>query len=312
VAAELNTKNQHYVWRHYLSAWAESRTFCCYRQRDRNLFLTQPKAVASETYFYEIQRLTAEDLKYLDHFVGQATDDGLRKVNREYVQMTQLPFVLRERIKDVGLLPEAQEALEEELRWAERNLIERYHTGIEIKCQDILDALRHGDDTFYADSARCIDFLYFLCVQYFRTANMRDRLGGIPSHMPGHDPQRTANIVNHIHATNLGAALFHERSAYRIVFLHNATATPFIAGDQPVINILDPKVTDDVALYYPLSPNLAMVLAKNAVDRDRHVTRLEVERYNFSVYAKSDDQVYSDNMEYLRSLVAIGKDILPT
>jgi hypothetical protein len=46
---ESNAKNQHYVWQHYLSAWATGGTFCCYRQKDKKLFPTQPKAVASQT-----------------------------------------------------------------------------------------------------------------------------------------------------------------------------------------------------------------------------------------------------------------------
>jgi hypothetical protein len=45
-----NTKNQHYVWQHYLNAWVADGTFCCYRQKDKKLFRTRPKVVASETY----------------------------------------------------------------------------------------------------------------------------------------------------------------------------------------------------------------------------------------------------------------------
>jgi hypothetical protein len=52
VSTEPNAKNQHYVWQHYLNAWAAEGTFFCYRQKDKKLFPTQPKAVASQTYFY--------------------------------------------------------------------------------------------------------------------------------------------------------------------------------------------------------------------------------------------------------------------
>ena len=48
-----NMKNQHYVWAHYLNAWAESGSFCCYRQTDGKMLSTKPRAVASGTYFYE-------------------------------------------------------------------------------------------------------------------------------------------------------------------------------------------------------------------------------------------------------------------
>lgn len=313
VSTEPNAKNQHYVWRNYLNAWAAGGTFCCYRQKDKKLFPTQPKAVASETYFYETQQLSDYDIKFLGDFISRATDIRLRELNREYVEMTQLTFKLRERLKSTDLLPEVRTALEEELRWVERNLGERYHSGIENKCQDILDSLRSGDDTFYKNELSCVDFFYFLSLQYFRTAKMRDGLRNIPSYIPGHDPRRTANILNHIHATNVGAGLFRERNAYRIVFFKNDTSIPFITGDQPVLNMLDPKTTDDVELYYPLSPKLALILTKDTArfpDRERSVTAFEVERYNYAIYSESEDQIYSNDAVYLRCLVAIGKHVL--
>jgi hypothetical protein len=308
-----NTKNQHYVWQHYLNAWVADGTFCCYRQKDKKLFRTRPKVVASETYFYETQQLTAADRKFLKDFICRATDERLRELNRDYVKLIQLSFDLHERQKRSNLLPDVRAALEEELRWAERNLGERYHAGIENKCQDILASLRRENDDFYQDESRCVDFLYFLSLQYFRTAKMREALSNIPSYLPDHDPRRTANILNHIHATNVGAGLFRERKAYRIVFLRNTTAIPFIAGDQPVLNMLDPKATDDLELYWPLSPRLAMVLTKDAVKfptRARNVMPLEVEPYNYAIYSKSEDQIYSNDETYLRGLVAMGKDVL--
>jgi len=310
---EPNAKNQHYVWQHYLSAWATEGTFCCYRQKDKKLFPTQPKAVASQTYFYETQRLTDADKKFLEDFISKATDECLRALNRDYVRLTQLSFALRAQLKNANLPPEARAALEEQLRWAERNLGERYHAGIENKCQDILDALRSESDVFYHDDVRSVDFLYFLSLQYFRTARMREGLSNLPSYVPGHDPRRTAAVLNHIHATNVAAGLYRERKAYRIVFLRNGTAIPFIAGDQPVINMLDPHATNDLELYYPLAPRLAMVLTNDAVkfsDRTRNVISFEVEHYNYAVYGRSEDQIYSNDESYLRSLVSIRKDLL--
>jgi hypothetical protein len=142
---------------------------------------------------------------------------------------------------------------------------------------------------------------------------MRQGFSGAGTWVGGHDPRRTSAILGHIYATNIGAAFVRERKAYRIVFLKNETAVPFITGDQPVINTLDPKKTDAVALYYPLSPMLAMVLAKNTVkfpDRTRRVTSLEVEAYNHAIYSMSEDQVYSNDEAYLGSLVAIGKHLI--
>jgi hypothetical protein len=237
----------------------------------------------------------------------------LRELNRDYIRLNQRSFELREALKRTDLIEPVRAAMEEQLRWAERNLGERYHAGIENKCQDLLNSLRAENDDFYQDMIRAGDFIYFLCLQYFRTAKMREGFSRLISPVPGHDPRRTAGALLHVCATAVSASLFKEKRAYGIAFLRNETPVPFIAGDQPVLNMLDPKKTDDLALYYPLSPRLAMLLTKDAVkypNKARLISQLEVESYNYAIYSKSEDQVYSDDATYLRSLVAMGKHLL--
>ena len=77
--------------------------------------------------------------------------------------------------------------------------------------------------------------------------------------------------------------LFRERRAYRIMFLANDTATPFIAGNQPVVNMLDPHATTNLNSMAAV-PKLAMLLTKNTMqfpDRTRLITAFEAERYNY-------------------------------
>jgi hypothetical protein len=83
----------------------------------------QPKAIASETFFYEIFWLAAGDKKLLADFIGRANSEELRKLNHDYVRITQLSFELRKRLKKTNLPPTVRSAGEEELRWAERNLV---------------------------------------------------------------------------------------------------------------------------------------------------------------------------------------------
>lgn len=306
------TKNQHYVWRHYLDAWAEAGSFWCYRQRDKKLFPTKPKAVASETYFYEIHKFSEEDIAFLEAFINRASDKRLRDLNLDFLRLKQLSFELRERLQYANLPQEAEVALERELRIAEKTLGEHYHTGVENKNADILECLRRQDASFYNDETRCGDFLYFICHQYFRTARMRRVITDVARPIPGHDPHRTGNVECHLYATNVSVGLFRERRAYKIVFLQNATATPFITGDQPIINLLDPHGTNDLELFYPLSPLLAMILSKDNnkfPTQNRHMTELEIEHYNHAIYERSEDQLYASEKAYLQALVSIDKHL---
>jgi hypothetical protein len=126
----------------------------------------------------------------------------------------------------------------------------------------------------------------FISLQFSRTLKLRNGLQNMPAYVPGHDPSKTADILSQIFATNLGAALFRERKSYAIVFLENLTPTPFISGDQPVVNMLNPKETEDVELYYPVSPGLAILLTKDVhkfTSRRQTVSIFEIERYNYAI-----------------------------
>jgi hypothetical protein len=144
---------------------------------------------------------------------------------------------------------------------------------------------------------------------------MRKGQSAVPPVDVGHDPARTAGILNSIVAVNLGAALFRERHDYRVVFLRNQTQSPFVTGDQPVINLLKPDATNNVELYYPLSPGLALVLSRDIAkypDCTRDVTVFEVEHLNHEIYTRSDDQLYASDENYLRALIAVSKHALPS
>lgn len=302
--------NQHYVWKHYLEAWCDPAFFCL-RQSERKLFKTQPKVIANERNFYQTYRLSAGDLRYLEQLVNRATLETMRRSNREFIRMFQLSFDLREQVTGMALPATVKAEIEAQLVEAERTLGEKYHTGLENEAIGYLDELRSGKCSFYDDDIACSKFLYFLANQYFRTSRAR---GGamicVPT--PGHDPKHTAPIEMHIYASNLGVSLYATRKKRTIVFLENGSDIPFIAGDQPIFNVLDPFKTDDVELYYPLSPKLAVLLTRQQDHGDhwkRTAGAMAVETYNHLLYRASDDQLYANDEPYLRALAATPKDL---
>jgi hypothetical protein len=287
--------------------------FFCFRQKAKELFLTQPKSIANETFSYRSVSLTDADKQYLEGIINKAPDERLRDLNRDWVNYFTKSFDFRLMIEGGNFSSEQRIEVERELHRIEKTLGEMYHTRIENRSKEILDSLRNQDDSFYQDIGKCVCFIIFICNQYFRTAKMRQAVTGIASPIDGHDPRRTNLIESFIYATNVGASLIPERESYAIFFLVNNTSTPYITGDQPIINLLDPTKTTDIKFYYPLSPVLAILFTKNdqkIFPKKRCVSAFEVETYNYEVYRKSDDQVYSNNEEYLRALVSIQKDVL--
>lgn len=304
-------KHHHYVWAHYLKAWAARDLIACYRQRDQMLIRPNVSNIGGETYFYRLRELTAADLAYLLAAIRKMRPD-LRQAHLAFLERMQSPFRLRRQLDKRNLDPvaraEAEAAIDESIAIAE----EDYHSLIEDVGEPLLADLREGRTGFYEDEDASADFLYYLGIQYFRTARMRNVVERLP--VPtgtAVDFSRTWPIERHIYATNLGDALFRRRATQKIVLLENPSDIAFITADQPVINLL-PTDVPAVSLYYPLSPVRALVLTEEErwIDRDPQLSGLEVEHLNFLMYRWSDDQLYGRDGAYLEALASLDKAAL--
>lgn len=304
------TANQHYVWQYYLRAWGAPKKIWCMRLGQAEPFPTTPRNVASGRFFYEFEELTPDDLAYVEQLISQSSDEGLREVNRGWVRYFQATFAIRRQLADRDVEPAARVELETELRKIEKTIGETFHGGTEKRAIPILDALRREDATFYDDDVEaCSTFIQFITHQYFRTSKLRNAMNAIEHPLP-HDMKRTWPIEAFIYATNVGASLFRQRSQCRITFLRNRSATPFIAGDQPVINLSGVEV-EELNFFYPLTPNLAMIYS---TDPSRYagpsvdLGSIAVESYNFRIYAKSETQIFGNDPDYLKALSQLPKD----
>jgi hypothetical protein len=106
-----------------------------------------------------------------------------------------------------------------------------------------------------------------LCVQYFRTKNIKESATSAVSPLGLLDIDKAWNILSHIFSTTLGWSIYSERALWNVVILANHTSTPLITGDQPIINTYaafgnEVIEHDYLEFYYPLSPHKALLLTK--------------------------------------------------
>lgn len=304
------TANQHYVWQYYLRSWGIPEQIWCKRMDVTEPFPTATRNVGSQRFFYELEELAPEDLAYVEQIISKSSDERLRELNRGWVRNFQSTFVLRRHLEDRNLSTDLRQKLETELRNIEKMLIETYHGRMEDRAVPLLDALRCSDALFHNDEHQCADFIQYICLQYFRTAKIRNAVAAI-RHPFRFNMKRTWPIEAFIYATNIGASLFRQRHAYRVVFLQNAADIPFITGDQPVINLRD--VADEALdFYYPLTPRLAMIYTADRGLYPEDIIKagsIMVEGYNFQIYSHSDSQIYGTEPAYLRALAKFPKTI---
>ena len=158
------------------------------------------------------------------------------------------------------------------------------HCGVEELAQPILNALRNKDgDVIYSDDS-AISFFHFIAQQFFRTKSKHDAvMESFKGLLPAENVQRIKNLICYCLATNIGGSLYCDRRGFEIIFLDCPAGSEFITGGQPVVNILtnrDGRPPKELSFYYPLSPNLAMILAPKPLDLRAVLTKFDIAATN--------------------------------
>ena len=261
------TRRQHYVWRYYLSKWENSRglIWCL---RDGNLFHTNPINIMVQRDFYKLRLLTKMDIIALR---GLIVDKVSSPLLRELHDNLMNQFAAVSRLNDwIHSYPESTEADRAFVRKVVIEAEEWLQSGAEHGFVPIIERILTQDTKILDDDDEALDLIYFLCMQYFRTKNMRDRVSReIDEGVFAESAKRVTPLLCHCAAVNVAHSLYLDRKDFEIVFVESPTAGEFIAGDQPVMNPLanaDGTPPEELALYYPVCPRLAIILAPKAMN----------------------------------------------
>ena len=220
-----------------------------------------------ERDFYKLQKLTRADIFILQKLLIEKTSPHLRELHKPLIEQFAHIAEANERLQ---VHPNASDADREMARKLAIEAEENLHCGVEESAKPILEALRNKDGNVICSDDNAISFFDFISHQFFRTKRKRDAIveagEGI---LPAENMQRIRNILGYCYATNTGWSLYVERHGWEIIFLDCPAGSECITGDQPVVNILgdkDGRPPEELAFYYPLSPNLAMILAPKSLE----------------------------------------------
>jgi hypothetical protein len=298
----MKIKQQHYVWRYYLQSWAEDNNFHCLRQGNPKPFPVTPFGIAKEKDFYRLREMTEDDIKFIELFAISRAAPHLQSLHKKLVESFYRITKLKT-FADKNLAGDNEfcTALDEAVNNAEEML----HGRIEDSAKVFLDALKNGDTSFFPNHKQLPIFLYFICVQHFRTKGLRDTLFRTQRERGLQDFDRIWNVLSHIFAANVGWSFYAERHQHHILVLENGTNIPFLTGDQPTVNIhsnYDGSIPERLAFYYPVSPKRAILLMDeppNSNSSHKHLTALEVEHYNSLIVRASHEMLFSSDKAQL-------------
>lgn len=301
----MKKRKQHYVWEHYLKAWATNgRVWCLQGGRH---FCTNTDNLANERDFYRLEEMSHVDLAFVERIAIEPLSPDLQKMARGWIAPFNELFVMRRQYEARGeKLPEFEDLLDVAIN----NFEEDMHAEIETSAVTFLADLRDERAAFLDDEANFILFARFIAAQYMRTPAIMNRaLDAVGDMFPGFNMGAAWGLLRTIYATNIGFALFRRRTSLCITFLDAGSTTPFITGDQPMVNVRaagtpSGSVPTEFELFYPLSPRLGVLLDFDGPERAtvrRQLSDAETAKFNGMIAERSVKQLYGASKQALRT-----------
>ena len=231
----------------------------------------------------------------------------LVELNMGWLDEFSKPSRLRRLLEARGKI---DDRLEKALRDVEIQGEETLHSGIEGPAVRLLQELRAGNGAFWNLDEDAMHFAFYVSLQHLRTKAMRERvLSKMDSHVSG-NAERTWPIIRTAFATNLGWSLYSDRARWHIRVLSAAGQLRFITGDQPILNLLAlTGHADDLALYYPVSPERAAILELRTADSPigtvDQLTDAAVDGLNRKIIGGIHEQAFGNDLAYLQQLMGV-------
>lgn len=294
---------QHSVPRFYLKPWTQNGELYYLNRTTGRIRHCGVRGVANERLFYRLEKLTPEEVDLIKRGLIEPCREPLRSIQLNFLRLYMFAPTLKASVDVNCIDPKLRSLLEDQIA----NAAEHYHKRIEDCLKPFIASMLKGDTNFYSDAKKVANFLYAISVQFTRTNRAKQAFDfKMSGKYGGCNPQRIWNVASHILATSVGHSLYIDRQQFKLLLLDNDTDTPFITGDQPIINLdadLSSKPPNKLEYFYPLSPKKAMLLVENSNPICAgSVSQIAVNHYNVLIAKNSYEQVYSNRSDYLETI----------
>ena len=298
-------RNHHYVWKHYIDAWANQNGKIYCSRHNKNPFPTNPKNVMVERDFYKLHLLDKHDVEFLNAYIERTALPELKQALHGFAKLFFfIPIANAALQNDSYSSPAQKRAAKKLLIEAEENI----HAKIENEAVPLLNELRNKRSEFVRSDEFAATFFLFITQQYCRTKRIRDDVKIIPLEIvPKRNFSKLANIICYINAVKIAFTLYSMNDELDIAFLENSENLGFVTGDQPVINLLANRgggSTTGTTLYYPLSPNLSCLIGPKQHElQSKQVPDKIVEELNGFIAWNSNHFIVGDSITSIQRAI---------
>ena len=265
--------------------------------------------VAQASSFYKIEELNQSQIDFMKSFI-ETQPQKVRELGDEMLKAYELYSFymngLREGNTSITSIPD----IEKKLKVIEINTFEQLNCIVENEGKSLIDCRSIEEIKALTKDELSFSFMY-LFVQYLRTRGMKEGFVNSMAERPAmmEIGEKTWPFVVFLMANNLWHSTM-AKDDYRLVIVKNTSSTPFITGDQPVINDKDDMtdeegMTKELELYYPLSPECALLVKFDDGPRyeETIVDQNWVDDMNKKIWHHASYHVFGSNKNVLDDLL---------
>lgn len=278
-------QNQHHVYKYYLQQWTKDNKICCLRE-NKNVFYTNLDNVGQERYFYKFNEFSQEELALA---ISLADEDYSKRVLKIYNDLNS-GMNYAKQIKDEDLISRLSDFA--------KDCEEKYlNCPPEIDLKIFLDDVYNKNLNKLKNKDEKVKICYAIAEQYCRTNKIKyNFIKDKTLKNKNFNAEHIWFLIRHYIAIKIGMTIcFNE---YRFCLLENKDGN-FITGDQPAINTYanyKDIVIDKFEIYYPVSPNLALLITQDKTFEDLSVNVIDnqlTEHFNDLICNASHNQLFA-------------------
>ena len=289
------TKRSHFVFKYYLESWATDKLIFA-SMHSNPPFQVSVENIAHKRYFYKVTSFNQIEKQFLIRTIDRSLPPDRYEFLMLYLRCFEWRFM-------------AQKALN--LKNSEKSNIQLGEDLMDEDEQDFikfLDSLKDNNVAFCINNENIYKFYSLILMQYFRTKRMYNDLKKGMAELICEELKTERNELLNVQnlitpfrqIMSYNVANYLIKTQSKTILLKNNTPQEFITSDQPVLNtyvdysILN-RHTDKFELYYPITPNIAILISNN--DKYDKVSKIdlnigEVDYYNRKIINASEMQVY--------------------
>lgn len=328
-------KKHHFVFQAYLRSWKNINNEICVLRKKKKLFFTGTEAIAFKNSFYAINGINTDEKKLIDCYIAKMTPEVQEQL-QVFIDAYLLPIEnqkLLDKMKEIAKKKFASEEtirmeflkeieqLEQHISLQKNNTMEDLYSEIEGELVEYLNRIKTDGIKFYydLDENKKFMFLYDVCVQYFRTVQLKELwIRNFGNSIKTCDFSKMEIDIEKVDLSKIVVFFFWEiqtlvayslmKKNAMITLLNNNTVIPFITSDQPIINLKYDYTNDlckatELEFYYPISPMKALLINGEYSEQQIEVKENKVMEYNNAIAKASNQFLIGDNEAILQQFI---------